>query len=176
MVVLRRYRCWSNQSPRLTPGLRLSPRRACAHSATQQRWTCYAKSLSKTLTDERPEYASKPACGRRCMRAPACSSSKLRKRKPATVPETREQTLPETDGEAGTEAPIKTPRPMTAMDIFKLLPRTNCGKCGQPTCLALAALIGKGDSIPEDCPDISDAARRQLLRALKVGKVGGEVG
>ncbi|HWS15053.1 MAG TPA: (Fe-S)-binding protein, partial [Candidatus Methylomirabilis sp.] len=25
---------------------------------------------------------------------------------------------------------------LTALDIYKLLPKTNCKECGQPTCLA----------------------------------------
>jgi acetyl-CoA decarbonylase/synthase complex subunit gamma len=28
--------------------------------------------------------------------------------------------------------------PLTGIEIFKLLPKTNCGKCGVPTCLAFA--------------------------------------
>ena len=27
---------------------------------------------------------------------------------------------------------------LTGLDIFKLLPRTNCGDCGVPTCLAFS--------------------------------------
>ena len=26
--------------------------------------------------------------------------------------------------------------PLTGIEIFKLLPKTNCGECGVPTCLA----------------------------------------
>ncbi len=28
--------------------------------------------------------------------------------------------------------------PLTALDIYKHLPKTNCGDCGVPTCLAFA--------------------------------------
>ena len=28
--------------------------------------------------------------------------------------------------------------PLTALDIYKVLPKTNCGECGVPTCLAFA--------------------------------------
>jgi len=30
------------------------------------------------------------------------------------------------------------------MDVFKLLPKTNCRKCNKPTCLAFAAAVFKG--------------------------------
>jgi acetyl-CoA decarbonylase/synthase, CODH/ACS complex subunit gamma len=51
---------------------------------------------------------------------------------------------------------------LTAMDIFKLLPRTNCRKCGQATCLAFAMLIAQKKAKLEDCPDVSEAAKQAL--------------
>lgn len=39
-----------------------------------------------------------------------------------------------------------------AMSIFKILPRTNCRKCGVPTCLAFAAAVFKGDMKLQNCP------------------------
>ncbi len=51
---------------------------------------------------------------------------------------------------------------LTAMDIFKLLPRTNCRKCGQPTCLAFAMLIAQKKAKLEDCPDVSQDAKDKL--------------
>lgn len=44
-------------------------------------------------------------------------------------------------------------KPASTVDILKALPRTNCKKCGFPTCLAFAAALGKGDATPEACPD-----------------------
>lgn len=32
-------------------------------------------------------------------------------------------------------------RELTALEVYKLLPRTNCGDCGEPTCLAFAAKL-----------------------------------
>lgn len=32
-----------------------------------------------------------------------------------------------------------------AMEVFKLLPGTNCGKCLLPTCLAFSVAVFKGD-------------------------------
>jgi Domain of unknown function (DUF3786)/Putative Fe-S cluster len=39
-----------------------------------------------------------------------------------------------------------------AMEIFKLLPGTNCKKCMVPTCLAFAAAAFKGEKGLRDCP------------------------
>ena len=47
------------------------------------------------------------------------------------------------------------PEPTNAMEIFKQLPRTNCGKCGIPACLAFAAAVFRGDNLLEDCPHVS---------------------
>jgi len=44
------------------------------------------------------------------------------------------------------------PAPLT---IYGLLPRTNCGQCGQPSCLAFAAALSKGEGEPGDCPALS---------------------
>ena len=55
-----------------------------------------------------------------------------------------------------------------ALDVFKLLPRTNCGRCGRPTCMAFAVAVAMGKAGPEDCPLLVEAdqaeARRRLLR------------
>ena len=34
--------------------------------------------------------------------------------------------------------------PLTGIEIFKLLPKTNCGDCGVPTCLAFAMNLASG--------------------------------
>ena len=38
------------------------------------------------------------------------------------------------------------------IDIFKLLPKTNCRKCGYLTCLAYAADLRQASAHLEDCP------------------------
>jgi hypothetical protein len=40
------------------------------------------------------------------------------------------------------------------MDLFKGLPRTNCGDCRVPTCLAFAAAVFRGEKRIEDCPHL----------------------
>lgn len=43
------------------------------------------------------------------------------------------------------------------MEVFKLLPKTNCRKCNKPTCLAFAAAVFNGESQLTECPDIDPA-------------------
>ncbi len=47
----------------------------------------------------------------------------------------------------------------TAVEIYKLLPKTNCGKCGLPSCFGFAAKLATHQASPADCPDMTDAAR-----------------
>ena len=35
----------------------------------------------------------------------------------------------------------------TAIELFKLLPKTNCKDCGQPTCLAFAMLLSNQNKL-----------------------------
>ena len=44
---------------------------------------------------------------------------------------------------------------LTGMAIYKMLPRTNCGDCGFPTCMAFAVLVAQGVRGPGDCPYIN---------------------
>jgi len=54
---------------------------------------------------------------------------------------------------------------MTGVQIFKLLPKTNCKKCGHPTCLAFAMKLAARQAKIDDCPDVSDEAKAQLGEA-----------
>ena len=76
---------------------------------------------------------------------------------------------------------------LTGIQIYKLLPKTNCGECGVPTCLAFAMNLAAAKAELDACPYVSDEAREQLasasappIRPLTVGsgetaiKVGGE--
>jgi len=55
--------------------------------------------------------------------------------------------------------------PLTGIAIFKLLPKTNCGECGVPTCLAFAMNLAGGKAELAACPYISDEAKAQLAEA-----------
>lgn len=54
---------------------------------------------------------------------------------------------------------------LTGMDIFKQLPKTNCGQCGVPTCLAFAMKLAAGATSLESCPSVSDEAKALLSEA-----------
>jgi ArsR family metal-binding transcriptional regulator len=47
-------------------------------------------------------------------------------------------------------------------EILKLLPKTNCRKCGQPTCMVFAAQAAEGGRGAEDCPEISHENKEKL--------------
>jgi len=54
---------------------------------------------------------------------------------------------------------------LTGIQIFKLLPKTNCKECGVPTCLAFAMNLASGKAELDACPYVSDEAREQLSEA-----------
>ena len=51
---------------------------------------------------------------------------------------------------------------MTGLQIFKLLPNTNCKECGYPTCLAFAMKLAAGKEALKKCPYASEEARAAL--------------
>ncbi len=58
------------------------------------------------------------------------------------------------------------PKPQV-IEIVRLLPKTNCRKCGQPTCIVFAALAAEGGRGAEHCPALSPEAREQLAAYLR---------
>jgi len=54
---------------------------------------------------------------------------------------------------------------LTGLEIFKLLPKTNCKKCGMPTCLAFAMALAQKRAKLDDCPDVSQEAKEKLAAA-----------
>lgn len=76
---------------------------------------------------------------------------------------------------------------LTGIQIFKMLPKTNCKECGHPTCLAFAMALAAGKAELSSCPYVSDEAKEMLaeasappIRPIQVGegersfKLGGE--
>jgi acetyl-CoA decarbonylase/synthase complex subunit gamma len=76
---------------------------------------------------------------------------------------------------------------LTGIQIFKLLPKTNCGECKYPTCLAFAMALASGKAEIDACSHVTEEARGQLseasappIRQLSMGageyevKIGGE--
>jgi acetyl-CoA decarbonylase/synthase complex subunit gamma len=54
---------------------------------------------------------------------------------------------------------------LTGIEIFKLLPKTNCGECGVPTCLAFAMSLATGKTELTKCPHVSEEAKSKLSEA-----------
>jgi acetyl-CoA decarbonylase/synthase complex subunit gamma len=54
---------------------------------------------------------------------------------------------------------------LTALDIYKLLPKTNCKDCGFPTCLAFAMQMAAGKAGIDKCEHASEEAKRTLGEA-----------
>ncbi len=52
------------------------------------------------------------------------------------------------------------------LEVLKLLPRTNCRRCGQPTCMVFAILVAEGAKGPEDCPIMQDSQKTSLEKYL----------
>ncbi|MFH1970443.1 MAG: (Fe-S)-binding protein, partial [Verrucomicrobiota bacterium] len=54
---------------------------------------------------------------------------------------------------------------LTGMAIYKLLPRTNCGDCKFPTCMAFAMQVAAKQKALTDCPHLSEQAKAELADA-----------
>jgi len=54
-----------------------------------------------------------------------------------------------------------TPKPVL-IEILKLLPKTNCKACGQPTCMVFAARVADGIKGPQDCPPLGVESAQKL--------------
>jgi len=76
---------------------------------------------------------------------------------------------------------------LTAVEIYKFLPKTNCGDCGVATCLAFAMKLAQKQAALDECPHVTDEAKQQLedsaappMATVTVGlgehqlKIGGE--
>ena len=76
---------------------------------------------------------------------------------------------------------------LTGIEIYKLLPKTNCGDCNFPTCMAFAMQVAAKKAALDQCPHISEEAQAALgeaqappMRTVKIGSgerefaVGGE--
>ncbi|MEJ2164244.1 MAG: (Fe-S)-binding protein [Desulfobacterales bacterium] len=48
------------------------------------------------------------------------------------------------------------------IEILKLLPKTNCKECGEPTCMVFAARMAEGVKVPQDCPPLGTENKLHL--------------
>ena len=51
---------------------------------------------------------------------------------------------------------------LTGLEIYKILPKTNCKECGFPTCLAFAMKLAQKGTELDKCPYVSDEAKTAL--------------
>lgn len=54
---------------------------------------------------------------------------------------------------------------LSGIQIYKMLPQTNCKECGFPTCLAFAMKLAAKQVELDLCPDVSDEAREKLAES-----------
>ena len=54
---------------------------------------------------------------------------------------------------------------LSGIQIYKLLPQTNCKECGFPTCLAFAMKLAAKQVELSACPYVSDASKAQLAES-----------
>ena len=54
----------------------------------------------------------------------------------------------------------------TPLEIYALLPRTNCGDCGMATCLAFAAAVLKAEKRPSDCTRLAPEPLARLAGGI----------
>lgn len=55
--------------------------------------------------------------------------------------------------------------PLSGLQIYKLLPKTNCKECGFPTCMAFAMKLAAKQAELSACPYVTDEAKAQLEEA-----------
>ena len=53
------------------------------------------------------------------------------------------------------------PRPVL-IEILKLLPKTNCRECGEPTCMVFATRLAEGAKGIDACPQLKEEASKEL--------------
>jgi len=71
---------------------------------------------------------------------------------------------------------------LTGLQIFKLLPKTNCGECSVPTCMAFAMKLAAKSAELSSCPYASEEAKTTIgaaskppIRLVKIGPPEREV-
>jgi len=57
------------------------------------------------------------------------------------------------------------PKPQV-IEILKLLPKTNCKECGEPTCMVFAVRITEGVKSPANCPPLGIENKQRLVEYM----------
>jgi ArsR family metal-binding transcriptional regulator len=58
-------------------------------------------------------------------------------------------------------------RVLGPLDVYPLLPRSNCGECGEATCMAFAFGLLLETHTPEDCPHLASPEYRDKAARLE---------
>ena len=69
---------------------------------------------------------------------------------------------------------------VSPLELYKLLPKLNCGKCGEASCMAFVYRLQRGERKPEECPPLLeprfskqlDELRQVLAPLQKASKTG----
>ncbi|WP_022663662.1 (Fe-S)-binding protein [Desulfospira joergensenii] len=60
---------------------------------------------------------------------------------------------------------IGMPKP-GIIEILKLLPKTNCRECNEPTCMVFATKVAEGAKGPDDCPKMEEKENQKLTQYM----------
>ncbi len=52
--------------------------------------------------------------------------------------------------------------PPKVVDIYKFLPKTNCGKCQEPSCFVFATKLAQGEVEIEHCPELNEKNKKAI--------------
>ncbi len=61
---------------------------------------------------------------------------------------------------------VETRQRLKPVDVYKLLPATNCKACGQPTCFTFALKVTAGEAELEQCAPLFTEAHREKRERL----------
>jgi ArsR family metal-binding transcriptional regulator len=61
---------------------------------------------------------------------------------------------------------VESARQPVMMEVFKLLPKTNCKECGLPTCMVFAVQVIEGVKDHTNCPPLKEEKREALAAYL----------
>ena len=63
--------------------------------------------------------------------------------------------------------PKKTIKEISPIDIYKLLPKTNCKECGEANCMAFATRVVNGELAVDNCPPVTKEEYRANFTRLE---------
>ncbi len=70
------------------------------------------------------------------------------------------------DNRGNIEPSMVGTKPPALMDVLKLLPKTNCKECGEPTCMVFAVRVVEGAKDHTNCPALQGEKKEALAHYL----------